>query len=99
MLGRAAAEFGAMGPPNEEELTHTGLEYVQDGSTGPEGTSFAAFGRGALGPPGARFSVGWSVRAVENETPMSGCVSWLFFGLYILLPVTVGFNALLERCF
>ena len=46
MLGGSGAEFGAAGPPNEEELSHTGLEYVQDGSTGPEGTSFAVFGHG-----------------------------------------------------
>ena len=52
MLGGSGAEFGAVGPPNEDELSHTGLEYVQDGSTGPEGTSFAAFGRGEQMPEG-----------------------------------------------
>ena len=52
MLPRSAAEFGAMGPPNEDELTHAGLEHVRDGSTGPEGTSFAAFGRGEQMPEG-----------------------------------------------
>ena len=33
-------------------MTHTELEYVQDGSTGPEGTSFAAIGRGEQMPAG-----------------------------------------------
>ena len=52
MLGGSGAEFGAAGPPNEDELSHTGLEYVQDGSTGPEGTSFAVFGHGEQMPEG-----------------------------------------------
>ena len=52
MLGGSGAEFGAAGPPNEDELSHTGLEYVQDGSTGPEGTSFAVFGHGEQMPAG-----------------------------------------------
>ena len=33
MLGGSGAEFGAVGPPNEDELSHTGLEYVQDHGT------------------------------------------------------------------
>ena len=52
MLPRSAVEFGAMGPPNEDALTHTELGYVQDGSTGPEGTSFAVFGHGEQMPAG-----------------------------------------------
>ena len=52
MLPRSAVEFGAMGPPNEDALTHTELGYVQDGSTGPEGTSFAVFGHGEQMPEG-----------------------------------------------
>ena len=46
MLGRGAGQFVPMGQPNEDELTYTESGYMQDGSTGPEGTSFAAFGRG-----------------------------------------------------
>ena len=30
MLPRSAVEFGAMGPPNEDALTHTELGYVQE---------------------------------------------------------------------
>ena len=30
MLGRSAAEFGAMGRPNEEEFLHSEPDYVQE---------------------------------------------------------------------